>query len=607
MSLFEQLKRRNVFRVAAAYLAGAWLLVEVVETLFPLYGLSNDAVRLVVTSLAILFPLVLIFSWVYELTPEGLRLEKDIDRKAEPDRRSATRLDRIIILLLALALGYFAFDKFALEPKRLAVVAETAHQSGADHSSEPGPPASPQKSIAVLPFINLSPDTGQDYFVDGLTEELIGALAKVRGLHVTARTSAFVFKDARRDIREIGERLNVRTVLEGSVRQEHDRVRVMVELIDTGNGFNIWSESYDYELRSVLALQEKIAKAIVAALELQLSPRVDTLLSTSAPVNPEAYDLYLKGRYYWARLDSGGLRKSVESFQQAIAVDPAFAPAHAGLANAYSLSGYFGIMPPTVAYPLSIRESEAALSLDPASTEALIARGMAWLVYEWQWEQAREKLSLAVSLSPNDAMAHWAWSLYLATFDAPAALDAALEALSLDPLSLPLMNLVAFRYLDLQRYADAIRMDEEMIALNPQFSAAYWNLGIVRMLQGNFEEAIAGFTRSVEYSGRMPPTLAFLAYAFARSGDEESASAILAELEALRESPEKGYASPLLIAMVCEGLGRKEDALDWLDQAVRERDGFLVSLNSFPRFELLRDEPRFRDILDQLDLPEAKP
>lgn len=261
MSIVQELKRRNVFRVAVAYLSGAWLLVEITQTLFPIYGLSDGSIRLVVTLLSIGFPLMLVFSWVYELTPEGLRLEKDIDRSAEPTHQTGKKLDRIIIVLLALALGYFAFDKFVLEPQRVVKIAETAARTGAEQALElQKEMALSDKSVAVLPFANMSPDTEDEYFSDGLTEELIGALARVNGLHVTARTSAFAFKGTNRDIREIGERLNVRTVLEGSVRREQNRIRVTAQLISVEDGFHLWSESYDYELNSVLALQETISR-----------------------------------------------------------------------------------------------------------------------------------------------------------------------------------------------------------------------------------------------------------------------------------------------------------------------------------------------------------
>jgi len=265
--------------------------------------------------------------------------------------------------------------------------------------------------------------------------------------------------------------------------------------------------------------------------------------------------------------------------------------------------GYFGIMPPLQAFPLSIMEAEAALALDPDSSEALIARGMASMVYAWDWDRAREDLSRALELSPNYSQAHWAWSEYLAVADPPAALDSALSALSLDPLSLPIMNSVAFKYLTRGMYSEAIQMDEEMIAMDPDFIAAYWNLGIIHTLHDRFDIAIEKLAYAVDHSGGMPPTLAMLAYAYAKSGDETNALAILEDLKSLRENPQRGYAPPLLVAYIYEGLGRVEEALDWLDLAVEERDGWLIYLNSFPRFESLRDEPRFKDILSRLQLP----
>ncbi len=605
MSIIQELKRRNVFRVAVAYLAGAWLLVEVAETLFPIYGFSDASIRLVVTLLAIGFPLTLIFSWVFELTPEGLRLEKDIDTSATSAHRTTKKLDRFIIVLLALALGYFAFDKFVLEPRRVTEIAELASRAGAEQAlDQQKEMALPDKSIAVLPFVNMSPDSGDTYFSDGLTEELIGALVKVNGLHVTARTSAFAFKGKNIDIREIGKRLNVRTLLEGSVRREKDRIRVTAQLVSVEDGFHLWSESYDYELKSVLALQETISRAIASALQIQLSPRVDEQLRGKTTVNPEAYDLYLKGRYYWARLSTGGFQQSIEAFQKAIAVDADYAPPHAGLATAYSFSGYFGIMPPREAFPLSIMEADIALALDPESSEALVARGMASLVFEWNWDRARDDLLLALDISPNFAMAHWAYTEYLGVVDPTSALDSALRALSLDPLSLPIMNRVAFSYLDQGMFADAIRIDEEMLAMDSHFPTAHWNLGIIHMFHGRFEKAIDELSQAVEYSGGMPPMLAIQAYAYAKSGDEASAQAILTRLISIRESPGRGYAAPVLIAYVHEGLGRTEDALEWLEKAIVERDGWLITLNSFPRFDSLQGEPRFKDILRRVGLPE---
>lgn len=606
MHFFNELKRRNVLRTALAYLAGAWLLIQIAETLFPVYGLSDASIRLVVTLLAIGFPLVLVFSWAYELTPGGFRLEKEADISVRVPRQSGKNFDRFIIVLLALAVGYFAVDKFALGPGRVAELTEQAARTGAEkaleqHKSKP----TNDKSIAVLPFTNMSPDPGDEYLSDGLTEELIGTLAKVRGLRVTARTSVFAFKGHKRDIREIAERLNVRTVLEGSVRREQDRIRVSVQLINAEDGFQLWSESYDYRLESVLALEQTISRAIADALEVRLLlPATDTA-GVRPAVNPEAFELYLKGRYYWARLSEGGFQRSIDAFTKAIAIDPGYAAPHAGLSTVYSFLGYFGLMPPREAFPLSLRQAELAIALDPQNSEAYIARGMASLFYEWDWERAHEDLSRALELSPSFSMSHWAFAEYLSVTEPSRALDSALQALSLDPLSLPLMNRVAFTYFTRGMYDEAIRMDEEMLALNPGFAPAHWNLGIVDMARGRYQPAIEALGRAVEYSGGMPSTLAALAYACARSGNEEQARAILAQLEQRRESPEHGYAPPLLIAYVYEGLGQTEATFSWLERAIEERDGWLTNLATFPPFESVRDDPRFKDILRRVGLPGA--
>ncbi len=601
MSFLHELKRRNVFRVGAAYLAGAWLLIEVAGTLFPVFGIPDWGIRFMVIVLALGLVPAIVFSWVYELTPEGLKRDKDVERVAPPIHETGKKLDRIIIALLVLALSYFVLDKFVLDHGPVAgTTARTEVGHAVKHKSET---ALPDKSIAVLPFTNMGPEPAEEYFSDGLTEELIGALAKVDGLRVTARTSAFAFKGVNRDIRELGERLNVRTVLEGSVRREQNHVRVTAQLINVQDGYHLWSESYDYELKSVLLLQETIARAIVGALRVQLSSKADEQLKANAVVDPEAYDLYLKGRYYWARLTTGGFLQSIEAFQKAIAIEPDYAPPRAGLANAFSFAGYFGVMPPREAFPRSISEADIALTLDPESSEALVARGMACLVYEWDLDCARDKLRLALELSPNFSMAHWAYTEYLMVVDPSAALSSALRALALDPLSLPIMNLVAFNYLDQKMFAEAIRMDEEMIAMDSTFAAAHWNLGIIHTLHGRYEQAEDALAKAVEYSGGMPSSLAMQAYAHARSGDKARALEILAELENRRNSPDRGYVAPVLIAHVYEGLGKTEDAMKWLEKAVMERDGWLVFLNAYPRFESLRSEPRFQDILKGVGLP----
>ena len=354
---------------------------------------------------------------------------------------------------MALAL-LLCHGQFALEPARVAKIAETAAGTRADHAlDQQKEMAIPNKSIAVLPFTNMSPELEDEYFSDGLTEELIGVLAKVDGLQVTARTSAFAFKGVNQDIRELGKRLNVRTVLEGSVRREQNRVRDDALLINVEDGYHLWSDSYDYELTSVLALQETISRAIVSALQIELSSRADEQINTNVAVNPEAYDLYLKGRYYWARLSTGGFQKSIEAFRMRSPSIPTThhrTPVWRMLTVLQAILGscHHGRPSPCPSW------KTPPLALDPASSEALVARGMACLIYEWDWDCARDNLELALELSPNFSMAHWAYTEYLMIMDPSAALSSALRALALDPLSLPIMNLVAFTYLEQQMYAE---------------------------------------------------------------------------------------------------------------------------------------------------------
>ena len=295
MSFYSELKRRNVFRMAIAYLAGSWLLVEVSQTLFPIYGLSDDAVRIVVVVLTIGFPLMMILSWVFELTPEGIRFEKNIDPAASITVRTGKKLDRIIIALLTIALGYFAFDKFVMEPGRVSkLLEETARQVRSEALVE----SYGDKSIAVLPFVNMSPDPVQEYFSDGISEELLNLLAQIPGLRVISRSSAFSFKGKSISLPEVAKQLNVAHILEGSVRSFGNRVRITAQLVEAHSDSHVWSQSYDRELGDILAVQGEIAAAISKALKLSLMPDAQQASRSTAreAVKPTAYDAYLRAR-----------------------------------------------------------------------------------------------------------------------------------------------------------------------------------------------------------------------------------------------------------------------------------------------------------------------
>jgi len=321
LSLFNELKRRSVLRVAIAYLAASWLLIQIVETLFPIFGLSDTLIRLIVIFLAIGLPLALIFSWLYELTPEGLKLEEDIDRSRSLTHHTGKKLDRAIIVILSLALAYFGFDKFLLSPQREAALVKSATQAGALMEREK-PSAIPEKSIAVLPFVNMSEDAGNEFFADGLSEELLNLLVKIPELRVVARTSSFSFKGKDVKISDIAHELNVGHILEGSVRKSGDKVRIAAQLIDVSNGTQIWSKSYDRTMTDIFEIQDEVAAAIIEAMQIHVGIAPTRGRPTEST---EAYILFLKAR---TLLNTHLGRAASNLLQQAIVLDPNFAEAH---------------------------------------------------------------------------------------------------------------------------------------------------------------------------------------------------------------------------------------------------------------------------------------
>jgi TolB-like protein len=326
LSIVNELKRRNVLRVGAAYMVAAWLVIQVVETLFPIYGLSDASIRIVISVLAIGLIPTLIFAWAFELTPEGLKKESEVDRSLSINAHTGRKLDRMIMVVLALALGYFAFDKFVLSESREATRIEEARREG---RAEAVTESSGDQSIAVLPFVNMSDDPANEYFSEGLSEEILNLLAQIPDLKVIGRTSSFAFKGSNEDLRSIGETLDVKTLLEGSVRKSGERVRVTAQLIDAADGSRIWSETYDRTMTDIFAVQDDLAAAILDALQIH----VGNAPARGRPTgNPEAYALFLKARVAANEFDFPGAETLLK---QAIELDPNFAEAFELLSFVY--------------------------------------------------------------------------------------------------------------------------------------------------------------------------------------------------------------------------------------------------------------------------------
>jgi TolB-like protein len=355
LTLFNELKRRNVFRVGAAYVVAAWLLIQVVETIFPLFGFDETPARIVVILLAIGLVPSMIFAWVFELTPEGFKKEKNIDRSQFDTPQSNQKLDRMIMVVLTLALAYFAFDKFVLDPVEDVQIAESAHQEGRSAALTK---SFNNKSIAVIPFVNISDDPGNEFFCDGLTEEILTLLAKIPELKVIGRTSSYSFKGINEDLREIGRKLGVKTLLEGSVRKSGQRVRITAQLIDASDGSHIWSESYDRTLIDIFEIQDDVASAIIDAMQLHVS----AVPTRGRPtVSAEAYTLFLQAKL---RLNVHDGIAASALLGQATMLDPNFAEAHELLAFSYWTRGD-GDIPHAEALALSREAAAAALAIDP--------------------------------------------------------------------------------------------------------------------------------------------------------------------------------------------------------------------------------------------------
>jgi len=389
---FEEMKRRNVLRVAIAYLAVSWLLIQIVETLFPIFGQSDGQIRLVVILLVIGFPFILLLSWLYELTPEGLKLERDVGRSRPLVHHTSKRLDRVIITVLTLALGYFALDKFVLDPARDLVREETAVQRA---RSEALVDSYGENSIAVLPFVNMSDDASNEYFSDGISEELLNLLSKIPQLRVISRTSVFSFKGKDIDIRTVAERLNVAHVLEGSVRKDGDRVRITAQLIDARSDTHLWSETYNRTFDDIFAIQDEIANEVVAQFKVTLLESVSTAQNSS----PEAYALLLQVRHLFRLATPEAWEQSIELLQEVISIDPTYAEA--------------------------VTLLEAAVALDPVDPTGHSNLGHA-LLYAGQIEPAVISLRTTVLLSPDYVGANYFLGVALIHGGDP---EAALEAI----------------------------------------------------------------------------------------------------------------------------------------------------------------------------------
>ena len=579
-SFFAELKRRNVFRVAIAYFLAAWVLLQIADVLFPALTLPEWGIRLVAALLILGFPLAIFFAWAYELTPEGLKREHEVAREASITHRTGRRLDFIVIGVLTIALAVFVVDKFVWQSNDYSAEGEVAVTSD-------------DKSIAVLPFANMSDDPANEYFSDGITEELLNLLAKVQGLRVIGRTSSFQFKNKNEDLRIIGEKLGVTNILEGSVRKSGNTVRVTAQLVSTSDGAHLWSDTFDRNLDDIFKVQDEIAESVVGTLRVRLLGQV--LPERQAPRVTEAYDLYLKGRYFFRLLSHENFDKAADYYKQALVLDPELASAWGGLAAVYTGQTMNGTLPVDQGKLLADEAIDRAMALDPMLVEGIYQRAFTEMAFNWNWPGAEAAAKRALAIEPNHPGALSLLGLLtVALSRAEEAVDSQQRSLQADPLRIASYHNLGFIYYQDRQYSEANAAFRSALELSGgAYTRGNYYLSLILLAQGDLDAALAELQRESGEQWRLA-SMAVVAYAM---GDDEQSIARVEELTT--KFPDT---AALVIAEAHAYRGEADKAFEWLDRAYEQRDPLMTWIKPDPLLQNLQNDPRFEAMLDKLEL-----
>ena len=580
INFFAELKRRNVYKVAVAYAVVGWLIAQIATQIFPFLEIPNWVVRLVIVLIAIGFPIALVIAWAFELTPEGLKRTEDVDpaTSARQPRKHIWIL--VVIVGATFSIGLFLIGRYTAQ-----------NTTGAAHIE------SPAKSIAVLPFDNATRNADTEYLSDGISEALINSLTELQQLKVIARSTAFRYKGKQIDPQSVGRDLKVQTVLMGVVRQLGDRLNVQVDLVDAVTGSQLWGQEYERKLVDVLAVKQALVREVTEKLRLKLTGEQQQRLTQRDTTNPEAYQFYLRGRYYWNKRTAENLTKAMEQFQQAADKDPNYALAYVGLSDSYVLLENYAGTPANETLPKAKAFAERALQLDNSLAEAHTSLGY---VYNglWRWEEAEQEFKRAIELNPNYPNAHHWYSLCLLDLGRIAEAKAEIKrAHELDPLSLIIGTTVTYAYLAEGDAKFAGAQSKKVVELDPNFSRGHEYLGLAYLKEARYSEAIAELQKAVELSGRERWPLRDLGYGYAISGKRAEAEAIIKELVGKYEN---GRALGQDLAAVYAGLGEKDQAFAWLEKDFQTRSGLLGWTRWAPAFESLRSDPRYTDLLRRM-------
>jgi adenylate cyclase len=596
MSFFEELKRRNVVRVGLAYAVFAWVLLQIFDVIGEILELPAWGGKMILAVLALGLPLALIFAWVFEMTPEGIKREKEVDRNQSIVRSTGRKLDRVIMVMMAVALAWFVWDKFGAGPQD-AVTSAADPAAVSAGVSAPEPPstdaASAAPSIAVLPFVDMSPDKDQEYLSDGIAEELLNLLVKIPTLQVAARTSSFSFKGKDVKIADVARELHVANVLEGSVRKSGDRVRITAQLIQADSGFHLYSETFDRTLDDVFAIQDEISAAVVEAMKIQL---LGTAPKT-VQVDPNAYALYLQGRYLYGRRTQTDWEKATQAYQDALQIDPDYAAAWAGLARVFYARASQSYIDLHQGAAQARQAAQKALALQPTLAEGYVSLAAIQMTYDWDWAGSEASLRRALELTPGlvDAIADLGiLNRYIGNLDEAIELDR--RAVELDPLSLQGYHALGLALIYDGQLDEADQVYQHLLTLNPEFAAANLARSRVRLLQGQPEEALSLAEREVEPFWREFGVVSAL-YVLGRTDEADARLAVLIE----QNQDDAAYQ----IAQLYAFRGDRNQVFEWLERAYVQRDGGLPEMLLDPYLRAFSDDPRWTELVRKVGLYDA--
>ena len=582
-NFLAELKRRNVYKVAIAYLVAGWALSQGIAQVFPVFDISNWAIRIIVLLIVVGFPVAVVFAWFFEITPEGVKRTEVADAMPKATGRKRHAWIYVVVAGAAISVALFFLGRYTASNRAAAAA----------------PNELPAKSIAVLPFENLSEDKANAFFAEGIQDEILTRLAKVADLKVISRTSTQHFKSAPENLPEIAKRLGVMHILEGSVQKASDQVRVNVQLINALTDAHLWADTYDRKLTDIFAVETEIAKAIADTLQAKLTGSEQHVIAARPTESTEAHQLYLKGRYFWNKRTGNDLKKSIDYFQQAIAVDPNYALAYAGVADAYVWLPGYTAGTPRDCYPKAKAAATKALQLDDTLAEAHTTLSLAIWLYDFDSAQAIREFQRAIELNPNYAIAHQQYGnntlAALGRFD-----DAIVEgkrAVELDPLSLVINTDLGSDYYYARRYDEAIAQLRKTLEMDPGFYIAHLVLGQVLDAKGARDAAIVECQKARGLNDD-PSVLGVLARAYGLSGNKMEAEKILDQLKKLSQ---ERYVSAYSFALTYLGLGDKEEALRWLEQSYQDRAGSDVGfIRVDPLLDPLRGDPRFEALVQKI-------